>query len=61
MPGASEELATKAATEVATYHEARLARVETRLSVLTWMVLGSVFSVWSKLSEIGGRVARLTH
>ena len=35
--GATEELANKAATEVATY-EARLAGVETRLSVLTWMV-----------------------
>ncbi len=35
--GASEDMANKAATEVATY-EARLANVETRLSVLTWMV-----------------------
>ncbi len=34
--GATEELASRAATEVATY-EARLAGVETRLSVLTWM------------------------
>ena len=34
--GATEELANKAATEVATY-KARLAGVETRLSVLTWM------------------------
>ena len=34
--GAAEDLANKAATEVATY-EARLAGVETRLSVLTWM------------------------
>jgi hypothetical protein len=35
--GATDASATKAATEVATY-EARLAGVETRLSVLTWMV-----------------------
>lgn len=39
--GASEEMATKAATEVATY-EARLAGVETRLSVLTWMVRANI-------------------
>jgi phage shock protein A len=35
--GATEELANKAATEVATY-EARLASVDSRLSLLTWMV-----------------------
>jgi hypothetical protein len=35
--GASEDLANRAATEVATY-KARLAGVETRLSVLTSMV-----------------------
>ena len=35
--GASEELATKAATEVATY-EARLAGLESRVTLLTWMV-----------------------
>jgi len=35
--GASDDLASKAATEVATY-ETRLANVESRLSVLTWMV-----------------------
>ena len=68
--GASEETAKAAATEVATY-EARLAGVETRLSVLTWMagvnlgltllVLGGAFTVWSKLGEIGAQVARLTH
>ena len=34
--GAPEDLANKAATEEARY-EARLANVETRLSVLTWM------------------------
>ena len=34
--GATEDLANKAAPEVATC-EARLAGVETRLSVLTWM------------------------
>lgn len=35
--GASEDLANKAATEVATY-EARLASVDSRLTLLTWMV-----------------------
>lgn len=39
--GASEEMATKAATEVATY-EARLTRVEARLFVLTWMVRANI-------------------
>ena len=68
--GASNELADKAATEVATY-EARLAGVETRLLVLTWMaganlvlvllVLGSVFGLWTRLGALGGQVARLGH
>ena len=35
--GASEDSATKAAEEVATY-ETRLASIDTRLAVLTWMV-----------------------
>ena len=42
-PGAPEDLAIKAAPEVATY-EARLVGVETRLSVLTWMV-GAVIAL----------------
>lgn len=41
--GTDPALADKAATEVATY-EARLANVEARLSLLTWMV-GSVMAM----------------
>lgn len=36
-PGATEQLVSRAATEVATY-EARLAGLESRVDPLTWMV-----------------------
>ena len=68
--GATEELASKAGTEVAT-DETRLAGVETRLSTLTWMVsfnlsltlllLGTGLTLWSKLGEIGAQLALLAH
>ena len=72
--GASDELATKAVTEVATYG-ARLTGLEARLSVLTWMVgfnlaltllvFGCVLSIWTRLSiwtylgEIAGQLVGL--
>lgn len=66
--GAAEDLADKAATEIATY-EIRLAGTEARLSALTWMagtnlalillVAGVVFAVWSKLGEVSGQIAAI--
>ncbi len=57
--GASSTTADKAAEEVATY-DARLAGIETRLPVLTWMadsvlgvtllVPGNVIALWAKRS-----------
>jgi hypothetical protein len=49
--GATEELANKAATEVATY-EARLAGVETRLSVLTWMTGANIAMTMAILFKV---------
>jgi hypothetical protein len=67
--GASEELATRAASKVATY-EGRLASIDTRLSVLAWMAggsltlalltLGGVLSIWEKLGEVTGTLAQIT-
>jgi hypothetical protein len=63
--GASDASATKAASEVATY-EARLASIDTRMSVLTWMtgfaltfiafLLAGEVGIWQKLGEVGGKV-----
>lgn len=63
--GASEEKADRAAEEVAGY-ESRLAGIESRLSVLTWMsatsitliviVLGGEMALWAKLGEIAGKL-----
>jgi hypothetical protein len=65
--GAKPETADRAAEEVAGY-ETRLAGIESRLGVLTWMVganvtltlvvLGSVFLLWSKIGDIAGQLAR---
>lgn len=66
--GATTEKAEKAAVEVAGY-DIRLAGVETRLAVLTWMaganlgltllLFGSVFAFWSKLGDISGQLAQI--
>lgn len=50
-------------------YDNRLAAIDTRLAVLTWMaganltltllLAGTVFAVWSKLGEISGQVAAL--
>ena len=63
--GASEEKADRAAEEVAGY-ENRLAAIETRVSVLTWMVgavitlvllvLGTQLALWAKFGEIAGKL-----
>lgn len=63
--GASEDKADRAAEEVASY-ETRLASIESRLSVLTWMaganitlvllILGSQLTLWAKLSELATRL-----
>ena len=68
--GASEDLANKAATEVATY-ESRLASIETRLSLLTWMsgvtlglvllVLSSTLALWTKFGEVTGQLTQIAH
>ncbi len=60
------DLADKAAEELAAY-ENRLASVDTRLSVLSWLaganitltlfVLAGLFALWSKLGDIGAQVA----
>ncbi len=66
--GASPANAERAAEEVAGYDN-RLAGLETRVAVLTWMVganlgltlliVGSLFAVWSKLGEVSGQLAQL--
>ena len=68
--GASSEKATKASEEVASY-EMRLASIEGRLGVLTWMVGTNValtlsltagaFAVWARLGDISGQLAGLVH
>jgi hypothetical protein len=66
--GAASDKADKAAEEVAGFDN-RIASVETRLAVLTWMtganialtllVLGSMFLMWAKLGDISGQLAML--
>ncbi len=66
--GASTAAANRAAEELAAY-ENRLASLDGRISVLTWMVganitltilvLGSLFALWSKMGDVGSQVARL--
>lgn len=68
--GAPPEKASAAAEELAGY-DSRLAGVETRLAVLTWMaganlgltllVLGSLFALWSKLGDVAAQIARAVH
>ena len=68
--GATMEKAELAAEEVASY-EQRIAGVDTRLTVLTWMVgtnigvtlivLGSTIALWAKLGELAGQLARVVH
>jgi len=68
--GAGEEMAEKAAEEAAGF-ESRLAGIETRVCVLTWMVganvgltllaLSAVVTISAKLGDISGQLARLTH
>ena len=66
--GASNATADRASEEVATY-DTRLANIETRLAVLTWMagagvgltllVLGNVIALWAKLSDISGQLTQI--
>jgi hypothetical protein len=68
--GAGEEKAEKAAEEGAGF-DSRLAGIETRVSVLTWMVganvgltllaLSAVVTISVKFGDISGQLARLTH
>jgi glutathione S-transferase len=58
-----------AAAEEAAAFPARLAELDARLTVLTWMVganvtltlllLGSALALWARLGEIGGHLARI--
>jgi hypothetical protein len=67
--GASEEKAEKAAEEAAGF-DTRLAGIETRVSVLTWMVganvgltilaLSAVVTISAKLGDISGQLAQLS-
>jgi hypothetical protein len=66
--GAKPDAADRASEEVALY-ENRLAGVEGRMSVLTWMVganvtltlvvIGSLFLLWSKIGEMSGQLAQI--
>jgi hypothetical protein len=66
--GVSVDKAAKAAEEGAAY-DMRLAGLETRVSVLTWMVganvgltvlaIGGLVTLASKLGEISGQIAQL--
>ncbi|WP_146101804.1 integrase [Rhodopila globiformis] len=63
-----DELANRASEELAGYAD-RLARIDTRLTLLGWMVttnvgltvllLGSMLALWARLGEIGGQVAQI--
>jgi len=63
-----DDLAGKAAEELAAYDE-RLAKIDTRLTLLDWMVrtnigltlllLGSMIAVWTKLGDIGGQISQI--
>jgi len=67
--GAGEEKAERAAEEAASF-DSRLAGIETRVSVLTWMVganvgltvlaLSAVVTISAKLGEISGQLAPLS-
>ncbi len=66
--GVSKDKADKAAEEVATF-DSRIAAIDSRLAVLTWMtgtvvglsllLVASVFAIWSKLGDISGQLATL--
>ena len=66
--GASPEKSAKAAEELAGYDN-RLAGMDTRLTLLTWMVgltlvltvftLGSMVSLWFKVGEISGQLTQI--
>ncbi len=68
--GASVDKADKAAEEGASY-EMQLAGIESRVSVLTWMVganvgltilvIGALVTLSSKLGEISGQLVQLSH
>jgi hypothetical protein len=63
-----DDLANKASEELAGYEE-RLAKIDTRLTLLGWMVttnigltvllLGSMLAVWTKLGDIGGQLTQI--
>jgi glutathione S-transferase len=58
-----------AAAEEAAAFQTRLAGLDARLAVLTWMaganvaltllILGATLALWARLGEIGGHLARL--
>jgi hypothetical protein len=66
--GTPVDKANAAAEELAAY-DSRLAGIETRLAVLTWMVganvaltlliVGSLFALWSKLGDVTGQLAQI--
>lgn len=66
--GATADTARKAAEEAASY-ENRLASVEGRLSLLTWMVgtnialsmvlLGAVVTIFTRLGEVAGQLSQI--
>jgi hypothetical protein len=68
--GVPADKADAASEELAGFDN-RIAAIDSRLAVLTWMVgavitvslllLGSMFAVWSKLGDISGQLARLVH
>jgi len=68
--GASPAASARASEELASY-ENKLASMDGRLTLLTWMtgtsvvlsltVLGTVLALWSKLAEISGQLAAVAH
>ncbi len=66
--GTSHPAAGKASEEVASY-DTRIATIETRLAVLTWMsgasigltllILGNVIGLWTKLGDISGQLTQI--
>lgn len=67
--GVPEDKANAAAEELAGY-DSRLAAIDSRLSVLLWMVatnitltllgFGGLFAVWSKLADLSMQIGRLS-
>jgi hypothetical protein len=66
--GATPDKADRASEELAGY-EIRLSAIDTRLTVLTWMVgtsvgltivlLGSMLAMWTKLGDIAGQLGQI--